>query len=92
LWPARPGEERRLMSSATVQINVIPIRLLTMAEAARHCGRSLMRFKLECPVAPLKFANGDLRWDIQDLDAWINSLKAGAGNHDNDAIIARLGT
>jgi hypothetical protein len=43
------------------------------------------------PVAPLIFANGDLRWDIQDLDAWINSLKAGAGNHDADAIIERLG-
>ena len=79
------------MSSATLQINVIPIRMLTMVEAARHCGRSLTRFKLECPVAPLKFGNGDLRWDIQGLDAWINSLKAGAGNHDNDAIIERLG-
>jgi hypothetical protein len=79
------------MSSAVVQINVIPIRLLTMAEAARHCGRSLTRFKLECPVAPLKFENGDLRWDVQDLDVWINSLKAGAGDHDADAIVARLG-
>ena len=80
-----------MMSSAVVQINVIPIRLLTMAEAARHCGRSLTRFKLECPVAPLKFGNGDLRWDVQDLDVWINSLKAGAGDHDADAIVARLG-
>jgi len=27
----------------------------------------------------------------QDLDAWINSLKAGVRNHDADAIVARLG-
>ena len=80
------------MSSAVVQLNIVPIRMLTVAEAARHCGRSLTRFKIECPVAPIKFANGDLRWDVQDLDVWINSLKAGAGDHDADAIVAKLGT
>ena len=79
------------MSSTTLQINVVPIRMLTMAEAARHCGRSLTRFKVECPVAPIKFGNGDLRWDVQDLDGWINGLKAGAGDHDAEAIVARLG-
>ena len=80
-----------LMSSTMVQINVVPIRMLTMAEAARHCGRSLTRFKVECPVDPIKFSNGDLRWDVQDLDVWINSLKDGAGDHDADAIIEKLG-
>lgn len=79
------------MSSAVLQINIIPIRLLTMAEAARHCGRSLTRFKIECPVVPLNFDNGDRRWDVQDLDGWINSLKAGTGDHDAEAIVARLG-
>jgi hypothetical protein len=78
------------MSGTTLQINVVPIRMLTMAEAARHCGRPLTRFKIECPVAPVKFANDDLRWDVQDLDAWINSLKAGAGDQDADAIVGRL--
>jgi hypothetical protein len=66
--------------------------MLTMAEAARHCGRSLTRFKVECSVAPVKFANGDLRWDVQDLDLWINSLKVGTVDHDADAIVARLGS
>jgi hypothetical protein len=79
------------MSSATLQINVIPKRMLSQSEAAHHCGRSLTRFKVECPVRPLRYANGDLRWDVQDLDAWINSLKAGVCDHDADAIIARLG-
>jgi hypothetical protein len=79
------------MSSTMVQINVIPIRMLTMAEAARHCGRSLTRFKVECPVDPIKFGNGDLRWDVQDLDRWLDGLKAGIIDHDADAIVARLG-
>jgi hypothetical protein len=56
----------------------------------RACGRSLTRVKIECPVRPLQYSNGDLRWDVQDLDAWINSLKAGVEDHDSDAIIARL--
>ena len=79
------------MSSAVLQINVIPKRMLSQSEAAHHCGRSLPRFKIECPVRPLQYSNGDLRWDIQDLDAWINSLKAGNIDHDADAIVARLG-
>lgn len=79
------------MPSATLQINVIPKRMLEKKEGAHHCGRSVRRFEIECPVHPIRFPNGDLRWDVQDLDAWINSLKAGAGDHDSDAIVARLG-
>jgi hypothetical protein len=78
------------MTSAVLQINVIPKRMLTSTEAAHHCGRSLTRFKVECPVQPVRFANGDVRYDVQDLDAWIGSLKAGS-NHDTDAILAKLG-
>jgi hypothetical protein len=77
------------MASAVLQINVIPIRMLTMAEGARHCGRSLTRFKIECPVKPIRFENGDLRYDVQDLDVWLTSLKSSAGNHDADAILAK---
>jgi hypothetical protein len=62
------------MSSAVLQINVIPICMLTMAEAARHCGRSLTQFKIECPVNPVTYQNGDKRYDVQDLDVWIDSL------------------
>lgn len=79
------------MSSATLQINVIPKRMLDKKEAAHHCGRSVRRFEIECPVQPVRFPNGDLRWDVQDCDVWINSLKAGAGNQDANDIVARLG-
>jgi hypothetical protein len=33
--------------------------------------------------------NGDKRWDVLDLDKWIDSLKAGKSS-DADEIIARL--
>lgn len=80
------------MSSAVVQFNIIPVRMMTIAEAARHCGRSLVRFKIECPVDPVKFGNGDKRYDVKDLDRWLDSLKAGVSDHDTDAILEKLGT
>jgi hypothetical protein len=78
------------MASATLQINIIPKRMLTKSEGAHHCGRSEKRFMVECPCRPVRFANGDVRWDVQDLDAWLTSLKTG-GTDDSDAIIERLG-
>jgi hypothetical protein len=78
------------MSSTTVQINVIPKRMLTESEAAHHCGRSLKRFKMECPCHPVVFPNGDRRLDVKDLDGWLDSLKAGSAS-DADDIVARLG-
>jgi hypothetical protein len=75
--------------SATVQLNFIPKRLLTKTEAAHHCGRSVRRFEVECDVSPVKFPNGDSRYDVQDLDKWIDGLKAAKSN-DADEIIARL--
>jgi hypothetical protein len=78
------------MASATLQISVIPKRILTKSEAAHHCGRSVKRFDIECPCAPIKFPNGDVRFDVQDLDRWLDTVKAGADHHADD-IVARLG-
>jgi hypothetical protein len=83
--------KRAVMVSTTLQINVVPKRMLTKSEAAHHCGRSVARFQAECPCKPVRFPNGDLRWDVHDLDEWLNSLKTGACDNDADAIIARLG-
>ena len=77
------------MSSATLQITLVTKRMLTHSEAARHCGRSVIRFKAECPCSLVRFPNGDQRFDVQDLDTWINSLKAGM-NDGAEAIVARL--
>jgi hypothetical protein len=77
------------MTSATLQLNIIPKRMLTKTEAAHHCGRSVRRFEVECSVPPVKFPNGDSRYDVQDLDKWIDGLKTGKSSGADD-IIARL--
>lgn len=78
------------MSSAVVNLTVISKRMLDKREAAQHCGRSLKRFEAECPVSLVRFPNGDLRYDVRDLDRWLDSLKNGA--QDSERIIGRLGT
>ena len=79
------------MAIATLNLNVLQKRMLTKSEAAEHCGRSAKRFEIECPVQSICFANGDRRWDIRDLDAWIDSLKTGFCESDADRIVDKLG-
>ncbi|MGE3146063.1 MAG: hypothetical protein AB7K35_10790 [Pseudorhodoplanes sp.] len=62
--------------------------MLDRRDAAEHCGRSLKRFEAECPVGPVRFPNGDLRYDVRDLDRWIDQVKSGA--HDSESILRRL--
>jgi hypothetical protein len=79
------------MTSTLLQVNIVPKRMLTKSEAAAHCGRSVKRFEIEFEkVAPVRFQNGDLRWDINDLDAALNNLKGDSGEQSADAIVARL--
>lgn len=78
------------MATATLNLRVQPYRLLKESEAAHYCRRSPKKFKAQCPVRPLEMADGDLLWDVQDLDRWIDSLKSG-DRADDDAIVARLG-
>jgi hypothetical protein len=66
--------------------------MLTKSEAAGHCGRSIKRFEIKCPVQSIRFANGDVRWDVRDLDAWIDTLKAGFLDSNAEAIIQMLGS
>lgn len=75
------------MATATLNLRVTPRRLLKPAEAAEYCGRSLKRFQAECPVAPVRFPDGDRLFDMHDLDGWIDGLKGGVA----DDIIGKLG-
>jgi len=77
-----------IMTAATLHLVVIPKRMLSKTEAAHHCGRPIKRFEAECPVAPVEFPNGDLRWDIRDLDSWLDSFKANTSQ--DDSIVERL--
>jgi hypothetical protein len=79
------------MAIATLNLNLLQKRMLTKSEAADHCGRSVKRFEIECPVRAVRFANGDLRWDLRDLDVWIDDLKSGVAECNSDTIIDKLG-
>jgi hypothetical protein len=79
------------MGQATLNVTLVPKRMLTKVEAACHCGRPVKRFEIECPVRPIRFENGDLRYDVHDLDRWLDSLKAGYEESDVETIINRLG-
>jgi hypothetical protein len=61
--------------SLAINLRILTKRILCKAEAAQHCGRSIKRFELECPVTPIQFPNGDRRWDVRDLDQWLDTLK-----------------
>jgi hypothetical protein len=78
------------MSQATLNVVVISKRMLTPLEAAAYCGRSAKRFEVECPVQPIRFSNGNIRYDIEDLDRWLDSLKVGEGDFEMESIIQRL--
>jgi hypothetical protein len=72
-----------VMPTATLNLTIVSKRMLTKREAAEHCGRSVKNFERECSVTPVKFANGDLRWDVRDLDAWLDSLKTDINDADD---------
>jgi hypothetical protein len=80
-----------MSQQATLNVVVIPKRMLTKTEAACHCGRPVKRFVLECRVKPIRFENGDERYDLHDVDAWLDSLKDG-NSDDVDTIIDKLGS
>jgi hypothetical protein len=77
------------VTAATLSLRVQPFRLLTKAEAAHYCRRSVKKFEAQCPVPPIEMPDGDRLWDVHDLDRWIDSLKKDFGDDEN-AIVARL--
>lgn len=53
-----------------------PVRLLPKNLAARYCGVPVSRFANVCPKRPIRLADAEkLKWDIKDLDEWIDSIK-----------------
>ena len=78
------------MSTATLNIKVSPRRMLSAREAADYCGLPLKKFPMACKVAPVQLPGVDVRYDIRDLDQWIDGLKGDTPNDDDD-IIGKLG-
>ena len=51
-------------------------RLLTKAQAASYCGLSMVVFRRECDVRPIRFGTDTVqRYDRRDLDQWIDRRK-----------------
>lgn len=78
------------MQTASLNLTVTQRRLLTKREAASHCGLPAKVFDRICPAKPLRMANGYDRYDVRDLDAWIDRLKGDAGTESDDDIVGRL--
>jgi len=72
-------------------------RLMTKREAAKYCRLSASTFHRLCPIRPVDLGSGNprlLRYDVRDLDRWIDALKSKAGSEttdlEPDAYLARL--
>lgn len=77
------------MSDAVLNIRVIQPRMLSMKQAADYLGVSVKRFPGICPVAPTLMPGDVKLYDRADLDQWIDQLKGGAMDSD-DEILGKL--
>jgi hypothetical protein len=79
-----PTETQRVASIALLPS--VPRRLLTKAEAAAYLGICQNTFSAFCNVRSVSLADGRdrlVRYDVVDLDRWINQRKS-ASNADDD--------
>ena len=63
-------------------------RMLNRQEAADYCGIPASRFVAVCNVPVVMLSDKDKRYDINDLDAWLDGLKG--LSLDDDSILAKL--
>lgn len=64
-------------------------RLLPVKDAAAYCGVPRSYFSSICPARPVKlYEKSHLRYDIFDLDKWIDSVKSGGKEEGSDDDIA----
>ncbi|MBB3999248.1 hypothetical protein [Aureimonas pseudogalii] len=73
------------MSAATLNIRVSPRRMLSAAEAAEYVGVPLKHFGQDCNVKPVEISGRRL-YDLRDLDDWIDLIKTGSSESDDDII------
>jgi hypothetical protein len=77
------------MSTATINLKVYPRRMLRKHESAHYVGLSVKEFDQVCDVKPIELRPKLYRWDMVDLDTWIDGLKTSLPS-DDDEILARL--
>ena len=74
------------MSTATLNLKVSPRRMLTIREAADYCGLPQKKFTHYCRVSPIQIGGVDQRYDMRDLDHWLDGMKSGLPDGDDDII------
>jgi len=80
----------RVMANAMLNIRVVQPRMMSIKQAADYVGLPLKRFPRVCSVRPIAMPESEERYDIRDLDLWLDHIKA--GNPGTDAeILERLG-
>jgi hypothetical protein len=78
------------MSIQLLKISVTPRGLLSKAEAAIFCGVPERHLNKLCPVKPVMLGDNKLRYDLRDLEKWIDSIKFDSEIEDVDAIVSQL--
>lgn len=78
------------MTNTMLNIRVVQPRMMSVRQAADYVGIPLKRFSRVCSVRPIAISEGDERYDIRDLDQWLDNLKAGHTDADTE-IVGRLG-
>ena len=73
--------------------SVFTPRLVTRQQAAIYCSVSLSTFKACCPVPAISLGVSKRldRYDVRDLDAWIDSLRAAPVEKTSEQWLAALG-
>ncbi|MQY45312.1 hypothetical protein GAO09_04430 [Rhizobiales bacterium RZME27] len=64
--------------------------MISLKQAADYVGLPLKRFPRICSVRPVEMPESEKRYDIRDLDQWLDQLKSGDTEADQD-ILERLG-
>jgi hypothetical protein len=63
--------------------------MLTLREAGEYVGIPAKKLPVACSVRPVVMPDGSQRYDMHDLDAWLDSLKSGTSDSD-DEILEKL--
>lgn len=77
------------MADAMLNIRLIQPRLMELKHAAEYIGVKAKLFSAICPVTPTLMPGDVKLYDRVDLDEWIDQVKAGAADTDDD-ILGRL--
>lgn len=77
------------MSSTMLNIHVVQPRMMSVREAAAYVGLPIGRFSSACSVPAILMPGNVDRYDVRDLDAWLDRIKDGESQVD-DAILSLL--